>query len=107
MKHLQKLFDWKKYRQRFILALTLVILLASAIALPASATGIYQIPKLNPGGSPWVIDQSEVLSRINESAISSNLEKRNWRRYSKRSSYLRFGAVNGTTSRAFKVFPIC
>lgn len=75
MKHLQKLFDWKKYWQRLILVLTLVILLASAIAPVASATGIYQIPKLNPGGSPWVIDQSEVLSRINESTISSNLEK--------------------------------
>lgn len=75
MKHLQKLFDWKKYRQRFILALTLVILATSAIALPASATGIYQIPKLTPGGSPWVIDQSEVLSRVNEATISSNLEK--------------------------------
>ena len=68
-------FDGKKYLQRFILALTLVILTTSAIAFPASATGIYQIPKLTPGGRPWVIDQSEVLSRINESTISSNLEK--------------------------------
>ncbi len=75
MKHLQQLFDGKKYLHRLILALTLVILATSAIALPASATGIYQIPKLNPGASPWVIDQSEVLSRINESTISSNLEK--------------------------------
>ncbi len=70
----QHLFDGKKYLQRFILV-TLVILAASAIAFPANATGIYQIPKLTPGGSPWVIDQSEVLSRINESTISSNLEK--------------------------------
>ena len=71
----QHLFDGKKYLQRFILALTLVILATSAIAFPANATGIYQIPNLTPGGSPWVIDQSEVLSRINESTISSNLEK--------------------------------
>ncbi len=75
MKHLQKLFDWKKYRQHFILILALAILTTSAIASPASATGIYQIPKLTPGGSPWVIDQSEVLSRVNEGTISSNLEK--------------------------------
>lgn len=68
-------FDGKKYLQRFILALTLVVLATSAIASPASATGIYQIPKVTPGGSPWVIDQSEVLSRINEVTISSNLEK--------------------------------
>ena len=73
MRH--QLLDNKKYLQRFILALTLVILATSAIAFSASATGIYQIPKLTPSGSPWVIDQSEVLSRINESTISSNLEK--------------------------------
>ncbi len=75
MKHLQQLFDGKKYWQRFILALTLVVLATIAIASPASATGIYQIPTVTPGGSPWVIDQSEVLSRINEGTISSNLEK--------------------------------
>lgn len=75
MKHLQQLFDVKKYHSRFILILTLVILATSAIAFPASATGIYQIPKITPGGSPWVIDQSEVLSRVNEGTISSNLEK--------------------------------
>lgn len=75
MKHLQQLFDEKKYLQRFILIVTLVILATSAIAFPASATGIYQIPKVTPGGSPWVIDQSEVLSRVNEGTISSNLEK--------------------------------
>lgn len=75
MQRRQQLFDWNKYLQRFILALALVILATSAIAFPARATGIYQIPKVTPGASPWVIDQSEVLSRINESTISSNLEK--------------------------------
>ncbi len=75
MRYLQQLFDGKKYWQRLILTLTLVILATSAIAFPASATGISQIPKATPGASPWVIDQSEVLSRINESTISSNLEK--------------------------------
>ncbi len=75
MRYLQQLFDGKKYWQRLILVLTLVILATSAIAFPSSATGIYQIPKVTPGASPWIIDQSEVLSRINESTISSNLEK--------------------------------
>ncbi len=70
-----QLFDGKKYLQRFILILALIMSITSAIAFPASATGIYQIPKVTPGGSPWVIDQSEVLSLVNESTISSNLEK--------------------------------
>ncbi|MBW4665522.1 MAG: TPM domain-containing protein [Chroococcus sp. CMT-3BRIN-NPC107] len=75
MKHIQQLFDRKKYLQSFILIVSLVMIATSAIAFPANATGIYQIPKVTPGASPWVIDQSEVLSRINESTISSNLEK--------------------------------
>jgi uncharacterized protein len=69
------LFDGKKYLQRLILVLASMVLAISAIAFPANATGIYQIPKVTPGASPWVIDQSEVLSRINEGTISSNLEK--------------------------------
>lgn len=75
MKPLQQLFAKKKYLQSLSLMLTLAIIVTSAIAFPANATGIYQIPKIVPGASPWVIDQSEVLSRINESTISSNLEK--------------------------------
>ncbi len=75
MTRLQQLFEWKKYLQRFILALALMVLATSAIALPARATGIYQIPAITPGGSPWIIDQSEVLSRASEGTISSNLEK--------------------------------
>ena len=71
----QPLFDGKKYLQRLILVLASIVLAISAIAFPANATGIYQIPKVTPGANPWVIDQSEVLSRINEGTISSNLEK--------------------------------
>lgn len=72
---LNKVFDWKKYLQRSILAIALTILVSQMVALPASATGVYQIPKITPGDRPWVIDQAEVISRVNEGKISSDLEK--------------------------------
>ncbi|KJH71459.1 photosystem II repair protein Psb32 [Aliterella atlantica] len=72
---LNKVFDWKKYLQRSILLLAVTIFSSQMIVLPASATGVYQIPKVTPGDRPWVIDQAEVISRVNEGKISSDLEK--------------------------------
>lgn len=72
---LNKVFDWKKYLQRSILLLAVTMFSSQMIALPASATGVYQIPKVTPGDRPWVIDQAEVISRVNEGKISSDLEK--------------------------------
>lgn len=72
---LNKVFDWKKYLQHSILVLALTILASQMIALPASATGVYQLPKVTPGDRPWVIDQAEVISRVNEGKISGDLEK--------------------------------
>ncbi len=70
-----KVFDWKKYLQRSIWVIALTILVSQMVAQPASATGVYQIPKITPGERPWVIDQAEVISRVNEGKISSDLEK--------------------------------
>lgn len=73
-KLLNQLSNGRKYLQRLILPL-LLILLASGFAIaPAHATGVYQIPKVNPGEPTWVIDQADVLSRLNEGKLSSVLE---------------------------------
>ena len=64
-----------KYFQRYILPLLLTILTTLLVASPASATGIYQIPQVSSGDLTWVIDQAEVISRVNEGKISSALEK--------------------------------
>lgn len=63
-----------KYVVRLILPLALII---GTIfwATPALATGVYQIPQVAAGDSTWVVDQAEVLSRVNEGKISSELEK--------------------------------
>lgn len=66
-------FNWKKYLQRLILPMALLII-NLLVAMPANATGVYQIPNLSTGDSTWVIDQAEVLSRISEGQISNKLD---------------------------------
>lgn len=71
---LNQVFAWKKHLLGSILMLALTIFSSQMLALPASATSVYQIPKITPGDRPWVIDQAEVISRVNEGKISSDLE---------------------------------
>ncbi|MEH2295864.1 photosystem II repair protein Psb32 [Nostoc sp.] len=68
---LKQVFSSQKHLIRLILPLVTVILAASLFAAPACATGVYQIPKLTAGNNTWVLDQSEVISRLNEGKISS------------------------------------
>ena len=82
MKQIRQVLNWK-YLQRYILPLVLMLLTITLVAPSASATGVYEIPPLNAGDATgkgkaqrtWVIDSAEVLSRISESNISSELEK--------------------------------
>jgi uncharacterized protein len=71
---LNQVFNWKKHIQRLILPLALMILATQLVASPGLATGVYQMPNLSSGDRTWVIDQAEVLSRLNEGKISSDLE---------------------------------
>lgn len=59
---------------RLILPVLTVILASSLFATSALATGVYQIPNLTAGNSTWVVDQGEVISRINEGQISSSFD---------------------------------
>jgi uncharacterized protein len=71
---LNQILHWKKHIQRLILPLALIILATQIVATPAAdATGVYQMPNLNPGDHTWVIDQAEVLSRFNEGTLSNKL----------------------------------
>lgn len=71
---LNQVFSCTKYIQRLILPVALIILTVQLVTFPANATGVYQMPKLSAGDRTWVIDQAEILSRINESEISKKLE---------------------------------
>lgn len=74
MKQLFKqVLNWKNHIQRLILPLALMMA-TQLVASPANATGVYQIPKVSAGDHTWIIDQSDVLSRVNEGKISNILE---------------------------------
>lgn len=62
-------FSLKKYIAPLIVALLMLVLGSSVFATPVLATGVYQIPNLTANN--WVLDQGEILSRINEGKISN------------------------------------
>ncbi|WP_199307683.1 MULTISPECIES: TPM domain-containing protein [unclassified Leptolyngbya] len=43
------------------------------IVPPAMATGVYEMPLQSPDEPMWVLDQADVLSRINQSSITGSL----------------------------------
>ncbi len=69
-----QLYDGRKYLQRLILPLLLIVLASGFVAAPAKAIGVYQMPKVTAGEPTWVIDKAEVLSLLNEGKLSQTLE---------------------------------
>lgn len=63
---------WGRQLQRAILALALALFAMQVVALPAEATGIYEMPSEPPTSLLW--DQADVISRINEGKINKELE---------------------------------
>lgn len=70
---IDQVFNWK-HIQHLVLPLALMTLVTQLVVAPASATGVYQMPNLSAGNRTWVIDQGDVLSRLNESKINSAFE---------------------------------
>jgi uncharacterized protein len=72
---LNQIHRWKKHIHGLLLPLVMVILASLVFAPWASATGVYDMPSTTSGDArTWVVDQAEVISRINEGKISSTLE---------------------------------
>ncbi len=71
---LNQLFNTTKHIPRLILPLVTLILAYLLCAAPAFATGVYQIPNLVSGDKTWVVDQAEVISRLNEGKINDAFE---------------------------------
>ena len=55
--------------QRFCLSILLLLFVTQLIALPASATSLYEIPDLPE--NTWVLDTAEILSRTTEGKLST------------------------------------
>ncbi|MFB2645571.1 photosystem II repair protein Psb32 [Raphidiopsis sp. BLCC-F218] len=66
---LKQLFSTPQYVTSLILSVLLMMVSVTIFATPAIATGVYQIPDLNP--NTWVVDEGDVISRFNEGQITS------------------------------------
>lgn len=76
MKNFFTVVDWsRKCLQNLILPLSIFLLVVSSIALPANATGIYDLPNISAGEQIWVIDQADALSIANEGHLNNTLKK--------------------------------
>ncbi|MEO1374305.1 MAG: TPM domain-containing protein [Cyanobacteria bacterium J06635_10] len=51
------------------LLLAIMIFISSLFAIPAFATGVYEIPSLT--SDTWIVDEADLISRFNEGKISS------------------------------------
>ncbi|MBS3029073.1 MAG: TPM domain-containing protein [Dolichospermum sp. DET50] len=69
---LKQLFSNEKYFTRLILPVLVMMMATSLFILPASATGVYQIPSLT--ADTWILDQGDVISRFNEGQISQTFK---------------------------------
>lgn len=65
---LKQLFSNRKYVIRLILPVLVMVMTTSLFILPAAATGVYEIPNLT--ADTWILDQGDVISRLNEGQIS-------------------------------------
>ncbi|PSO88443.1 MAG: beta-propeller domain-containing protein, methanol dehydrogenase [Cyanobacteria bacterium QS_6_48_18] len=75
MRQLSMGFEFgKRFLQRLILTLLLLVLTTGGIAAPAHATSVDEMPQVNAGESSWVVDKAEVLSRINKGRLGSSLD---------------------------------
>ncbi|HEY9618623.1 MAG TPA: TPM domain-containing protein [Microcoleaceae cyanobacterium] len=70
---LNLLTPWKAAFRHLVLSMTVMLLAIGLFATPASATGVYEIPPLAP--DTWVLDKAEILSRITEGKITSDLKQ--------------------------------
>lgn len=72
---LNQLKKGRTHLQRLILPLLSVLLASWLVAAPAQATSVYEMPRVSAGEPTWVVDKSEVLSRLNEGKLNKTLEQ--------------------------------
>ena len=69
---LKKLFGNKKYFTRLLLPLLVMVMGTWLFILPASATGVYEMPGLT--ADTWILDQGDVISRFNEGTLTKTFK---------------------------------
>jgi uncharacterized protein len=68
-------FAWKHGVRSLVQLVGLCLLIIQMLALPAYATSVWDIPEVTPTEPNWVVDQGDVLSRITESTLNTDLNK--------------------------------
>ena len=65
-----------EYRVLFVplMGLALVLQLWMGNPLPALATATYELPTVSAGDPTWIVDEGDVLSRLNQGNITGTLE---------------------------------
>jgi len=69
---IKKIFSNKKYFTRLLLPLLVMVMGTSLFILPASATGVYEMPGLT--ADTWILDQGDVISRFNEGNLTKTFK---------------------------------
>lgn len=70
---LNHFLSWQKNITKLILSLAIMIFVSSVFAIPAFATGVYDIPNLT--SDTWIVDEADLISRFNEGRLSSAFDQ--------------------------------
>lgn len=71
----QAAVQWVAGLQSGLVVAIACVLLICAFPFSAQATGIYQIPQISGGDNTWVVDDANLISRLNEGKISEKLRR--------------------------------
>ncbi|MDJ0733783.1 MAG: TPM domain-containing protein [Nostocaceae cyanobacterium] len=71
---LNHILNWKTHLQKLILPAAIITIVFSLFTTSALATGVYEMPNLTAGDNTWVVDEADVLSRVNKGKISNAFE---------------------------------
>lgn len=69
------LCSWLAVCRSALLACCLALVLFFSGALPAEAIAVFQMPSLSAGDNTWVVDEANIISRLNEGKISKSLRQ--------------------------------
>lgn len=64
---------WTALCKSVLIALVSVFFVLQVGALPAHATGVYSMPSVAAGDPTWVIDEADIISRLNQGKLDRQL----------------------------------
>ncbi len=69
------LMPTKKFLPGIFTSILSLLFAVTLLVAPAYATGVYDLPFVSAGDSTWLVDDANVISRVNQGRLSSNLEQ--------------------------------